>query len=470
MTAMDRTGKGAVEIEEKPSSFDAFFDSLWNFFSSTKLAIVLILVIAVTSLLGALIVQSPQGLAGDDYSRWLTTIRTKYGFLTDIYSSLGLFTVYSVWWFKALLVALIFNTLICTINRLPTLWSSAFSPRVKVADAMFRNAPIRASIKLKPTGGQRSASQPTNRGAIEGAFSVLADNRYKVFLEEEGSATHFYADKNGVFKLGTILTHVSLILLMIGAVLGTMFGFSNDAFILPEGQTYQVPAETGESFLIRADEFQASFDQSGRPSDYWSDLVIFEGEREVMKQRIRVNEPLEYKGVRFHQSFYGPAPTVEVKDAQGRSIFDGQVVLDQSSGPNAVGFARLPGTGIDLLASFPFNGSPSLPIGVQLYRGQSVVTRDSVRPGETKTVGDYQITYRSHGEFTGLRIVKDPGVPVVWLACTLMVVGICVTLYFPRRRIWGRILGQEMAIAGTADRTVNFRPEFDRLVENIRKA
>lgn len=468
MTTMDRTGKGAAaEVEAKPD----LFDSLWGFFSSTKLAIVLILVIAVASFVGALIVQVPEGLAADpvEYGRWLSTVRGKYGILTDAYSALGLFDIYHVFWFQALLVVLIFNTLICTINRLPTLWSSVYSPRVKVADAMFRNAPIRASIKFKQPGGQKGAPRP-GKETTDAAFSVLSDNRYKVFFEQEGGATHFYADKNGVFKLGTIITHVSLVILMIGAVMGTVFGYADSGFIVPEGKTYQVPSQTGENFLVRADKFQAEFDESGRPRDYWSDLVVIDGGQEVMKQRIRVNDPLEYKGVRFHQSFYGPSPVVEVKDSQGRVVFSDIMPLSQSSGPNSVGWTGLGSTDVELVASLPFNGDTSRPLGVQFYKGQAIVGRDSVKPGETKTVGDYQVTYKSFAQFTGLRVVKDPGVPIVWLACTLLVVGICLTLYLPRRRIWGRITGQELSIAGTADKTVNFRPEFDRLVEAIRKA
>ena len=463
MTALDKT----TNIEAGAERQSDPFDSLWRFFSSTKVAIVLILLIAFVSFLGAVIVQAPTGLASDpvQYGQWLSYMRGKYGALTDVYNAIGLFNVYNVFWFKLLLVLLIFNTVICTINRLPTLWNSVSSPRVKVNESMFKASPIRASIKLKQSGGQKGKQQPVGDVASK-VFSTLSGQHYKVFTEQDGGATHFYADRYGIFKLGTVVTHLSLVLLMVGAVMGGMFGFANDGVVIPEGKVYQVGF--GENFSVRLDKFVAEFYQDGQPKDYYSDVTIIDGGKDVLKQRIRVNDPLEYKGVRFHQSFYGPAAVLEVKDKQGRTVFADSMPLDQGNGSSNQGWINLPASNVVLVASLPNSENP--PLTVQFYQGNTALSRDTLRAGDTKTIGDYQVTFKKLSQFTGLRMVKDPGVPLVWLACALLVLGICVTLYFPRRRIWGRITGQELMLAGTADKTVNFRTEFDKLVEAIRGA
>ncbi|MBI2954273.1 MAG: cytochrome c biogenesis protein ResB [Chloroflexi bacterium] len=460
----ESTGEVEVRTEAKSDPIDG----LWRFFSSTKTAIVLILLVAFASFMGSLIPQVPASYAMDpvSYAQWLAAMREKFGAVANIYDALGLFNVYNVFWFKLLLIILIFSTIICTINRLPALWNPVFSPRIKVSDGMFRAAAIRTSIKARQKSSGRGIPQPV-KGIAETVFSTLSSHRYKVFVEQGEGTTHFYADRNGIFKLGTLMTHLSLVILMVGAVMGGMFGFSDDGVVIPEGKTYNVGF--GENFSIRADQFKAEFYPDGQPKDYWSDLVVIEGGKEVAKQRIRVNEPLEYKGVRFHQSFYGPALAVEVKDGQERTVFSDVLPLVQSSGQNAAGWVSLPGTDVALVASLPFGGDATRPATVQLFKGQVPTSRDTLRPGETKSIGNYQINYKGLKSFTGLRMVKDPGVPVVWLACTLLVVGICVTLYFPRRRIWGRVTAQEVVMAGTADRTVNFRPEFDRIVEAIRR-
>lgn len=436
------------------------FDALWRFFSSVKLALGLILVIAFTSLVGSFIPQAPGEVLANalEYHRWLDMVRSRYGSLTDLFSLMGLFNVYSVWWFKILLLGLVFNTIICTVNRLPSVLQPIGTPKIKMGDSLFKNAKIRASFKPKGAPGKDSA-------ALDSLVQVLSKKNYKVFIETEGDTKHLFADRYGIFKLGTIVTHTSIVVLLVGTVMGGMFGFSDDGVVIPEGKTYAVGF--GENFQVRADKFVAEFWEDGRPKDYYSDLTVIENGREVLTQRIRVNEPLEYRGVRFHQAFYGPVATLEVRDSVGTVLFSDDLPLSGSSGPNSVGFTSLPAGDIVLVASLPQGDGPGQ-LGIQLFRGDSQFARGVVRSGQSQDVGGYAVTFKGLKQFTGLRVVKDPGVPIVWLASGMLVIGVCLTLYFPRRRLWARVSPREVALAGTADRMVNFRDEFDRLVDEIR--
>lgn len=434
------------------------FDLLWRFFSSIKLALGLILLIAFTSLLGALIVQAPAGVLNNplEYHRWLDTVRLKYGPLTDIYSTLGLFDVYNVAWFKILLLGLVFNTVICTVNRLPSLLAVLGVPKIKMGDSLFKNAKVRASFK--PRGAREKSG-----AVVESLVRVLSRKNYKVFVEGEGDTTYLFADRFGIFKLGTLVTHTSIVVLLVGTVMGGMFGFVDDGVIIPEGKTYNVGF--GENFQVRADDFVAQYWEDGRPKDYYSDLVVIENGKEVLKQRIRVNEPLEYRGVRFHQSFFGPVATLEVRDSNGQVSYSDDLPLSSSSGFNSVGITSLAGN-VVLVASLPQGGLNQL--AVQLYQGDSQLARGTVGLGQTQNIGGYQVTFKGTKQFTGLRVVKDPGVPIVWLASAMLVIGVCLTLYFPRRRIWARISQREVALAGTADRMVNFQKELEELVGEVR--
>ena len=58
-------------------------------------------------------------------------------------------------------------------------------------------------------------------------------------------------------------------------------------------------------FQIRCDDFEASFYDTGAPKEYRSDLTIIDKGQEVLKQSIRVNDPLSYQGVTFYQASYG---------------------------------------------------------------------------------------------------------------------------------------------------------------------
>ncbi|MCL5961280.1 MAG: cytochrome c biogenesis protein ResB [Chloroflexi bacterium] len=436
------------------------FDALWRFFSSTRLALILILVIAFTSFLGSLAPQAPERAMADavSYARWVDTIRPKYGPLTDLFSAVGLFNVYSVFWFKILLVGLVFNTVICTVNRLPSLLQSIRTPKIKMDEAMFKNAKYRASFKPKSAGGKSSG------GTMESLVQVLSKRHYKVSVEEEGDNKYLFADRYSVFKLGTLVTHTSIVVLLVGTVMGGMFGFVDDGVVIPEGKAYKVGF--GESFSVRADKFAADYYEDGRPKDYYSDLTVIDGGKEVVKQRIRVNEPLEYKGVRFHQSFYGPVAALDVKADGGSVVYSDDLALSNSSETSSVGFTPLPGTDLFLVASLSGGGSNQL--GVQLYRGDSPIARGAISPGQSQNVGGYDVSFKGVKQFTGLRVVKDPGVPIVWLASAMLVLGVCLTLYFPRRRIWARVNSREAVLSGTADRMVNLQEELNRLVEEVR--
>jgi len=71
--------------------------------------------------------------------------------------------------------------------------------------------------------------------------------------------------------------------------------------------------------------------------------------------------------------------------------------------------------------------------------------------------------------FTGLQVAKDPGVNVVWLGCTLMVVGIIMAFFLSHQRVWIRLSPSqdgrvEVVLAGSASRN---RLAFDRKFERI---
>ncbi|MBI4319667.1 MAG: cytochrome c biogenesis protein ResB [Chloroflexi bacterium] len=440
------------------------FDKLWRLFTNVKLAVVLILVIAASSFVGSLLPQVPESIVGNsaEYARWLTTnVRPRYGVFTHVYSSLGLFDVYRVFWFKILLVTLIFNTVICTVNRLPALWRTTFSPGVLASDGFLRNTALRSVLKLKRPGVGAGDN-------AEAVFHTLSRKRYKIFFLEENGVTHFYADKFGVFRLGTLATHFSLVVLMVGTLVGGMFGFVDDSAIVPEGQTYQVGF--GESFSVRCDDFTAEFWDDGRAKDYYSDLTIIDGGREVLRQRIRVNEPLEYKGVRFHQAFYGPVANVEVKDSRNGIAFSDAVALSGGTASTSVGWLNLPSADQTLILSLPRGSGDSRGLGVQLFEGDKPVALETLKANQPKTIGDLQVTLQGISQFTGLRVVKDPGAPIVWLAAALLVIGASLTFYLPRRRLWGRIGPNELTLVGSTDRMSNFRPEFERLVDDVRQA
>jgi cytochrome c biogenesis protein len=441
--------------EPEPTKGD-IFESIWSFFSSVKLALVLIIVLAVASLLGALIVQVPGEYARDPatYSLWLERVmRPKYGSWTDVLNALRLFDVYNATWFRLIMAALAFNVIICTLNRLPALWASVFSPRLRMNDAFYAHAPT--SIRIQ---GQGLTIEPWRR--------VLMRNRYKVQVEKGDGVVYFYGDRNGIAKLGTFATHLSIVVFLAGAVAGSVFGFAIDGVVIPEGQTYEL-RQNGLALDVRNDNFTVEFYPDGRPKDYRSDLVVIENGKEVAKKTIRVNDPLVYKGVRFHQAFYGAFANVRVTDSSGSRLYSGQIGLNPQ-GSIYQGWIALPDGMREIAVELTAGREQGA--NFQIWDAQGAGPVGYVNKGETGTLGDLQITLEDVGQYTGLRIARDPGSILIWIASGLIIVGLAATFYFPRRRLWGRLTESEAIVAGNADRFVNLQQELRLLAEAVKRA
>ena len=94
----------------------------------------------------------------------------------------------------------------------------------------------------------------------------------------------------------------------------------------------------------------------------------------------------------------------------------------------------------------------------------------AVGPGETAASPDldFTVTLRSVGAYSLLIAKQDPGQGIVWLAFGLLLTGLLITFYLPRRRVWARIAPDgELRIVGRADRYVDFEREFGRLLDDL---
>ena len=83
--------------------------------------------------------------------------------------------------------------------------------------------------------------------------------------------------------------------------------------------------------------------------------------------------------------------------------------------------------------------------------------------GQDIAANGYRYEFAGSREFTGLTVRRDPGGIIFWIAVGLGVVGMSATFFAPRRRIWARVSGQRIALAGQAGHGVRFGPELRRI-------
>jgi cytochrome c biogenesis protein len=437
---------------------------LWRFFSSLKLAVILLIAITVVSLLGTLFPQLTPEVVHDHQASasWLAMARDKYGTLARVYETLGLFDVYRSPGFALLIIALILNTLVCTIRRFKATWQAIRArPKVVMPDMFYERVACRASLALAQEAE-----------AADAARWALARRRYRVLVEEQAGATYLYADRNRWARVGTLITHLGVVLIVLGFVWSQGWGWREPAVALGPGELYQVGR--GNDFQVRNDGFEVERYPGGLPKDYRARLTVLQGNSQVISKTVRVNDPLSYQGVGFYLSSYGPAARVRAYDALGNPLSlqviggkasKGEVVLNFAGEGEGLGVG-VPSLDLALHVVFYYEG-PSL--FVQATRSDQAVFADFVYDGETVELGEAKFGF-TLDRYVVVQVVSDPGFKLVIAAAFLVVVGLILSLYFPHRRIWANVTRDEIRLAGlTAADKVGFERELAAIVEGIER-
>jgi cytochrome c biogenesis protein len=296
---------------------------------------------------------------------------------------------------------------------------------------------------------------------------------------EDDGTRHVYGDRHQYTKMATLCTHLGLILFLVAAAVTSRFG-DEQGLVVPEGESLTVqPIGTPGLLLVKNLGFEAPGFETGMPSDFTTDLAVFQDGQEVARKTIRVNDPLSVGGYTFHQNGFGPAPHLVIRDAQGKPLWDAQVPMTDSAGGSPYVTMAVPGKdfGLQLLLGrdgqgrgevliLPYRiigGTPDEPVTqnyapVTLLRGD---TRVSDELGISLELTDF-------GEYTLLIAKRDPGQGIVWIAFASLITGIAITFYLPRRRIWARIAPDgKVGLVWRSDRYVDVEREFGRLLDDL---
>ena len=440
---------------------------LWDFFCSLRLTIFLLIGLALTSIIGTVIQQGPQR----EYLATLSETKIR------LYSALGFFDMYHSWWFILLLYLLTLNLICCSIKRLPRVWKIVAEP-VLVMDAGYEKT--LSNVKEFKMPGSKAELKEKLDSFLKAEFAA------PVITEKDGEY-HLFAQKNPWCRLGVYVVHFSIIIIFIGALLGSFFGYKAYVNIPEGGSVTTVSGRNGKmidlGYAVRCEKFSVSFYDTGAPKEFRSVLTVLENGQPVSGFQnipIVVNDPLTYKGVTFYQSSYGPSDEgalyhLSVRDRKGGA----PVKLTARQGEHLA----LPGGAFLSVMEATQNVKPFLKEfdgpGAQVEftppGGKSqpfVVLSDKYDSVNAQHGGDLVITFDGMDQkfFTGLQVAKDPGVLVVWLGCLLMVVGICMAFFMSHKRIWARIADGVVTLGGSASKNpTGFEMSFDELVQKLKQ-
>jgi cytochrome c biogenesis protein len=447
--------------------------AVWGLLTSVDFAVLQILALSLFAVVGMVLRQLP-GFAfrsPTDYADEMAKLHALYDptlgkGVVDALERLQLFHVFTSAWFSVGLVVLIVSIVACTIDRTPRLWRQSAEIRVVQPDPYYDpKLPDRALM----AGVEADA-----------AAAVLRRHRFAVRRETVDGIAYLYGDRNRWTKMATLLTHAGLVLFLVAAAVTARLGFEQ-GLVVAEGESMTVqPIGTPGLLLVRNLGFEAPGFETGSPTDFTTRLAVYQDGRQVAEKTIRVNDPLEVGGYTFHQNGFGPAPDLAIRDAEGRPLWSGPIPMtDQAAG---FPFAEIavPGRdvalqlllqrasdGAGVLLVVPFHAVGTNPDGSPVIEGLEPL---ALVRGETGTSEgtDFSVELRGFGEFTLLIAKRDPGAPLVWTAFGLLIVGLLITFWMPRRRVWGRLDADgRLALVLRADRYVDSGREFGRVLDDL---
>ena len=448
-----------------------FLRWMWRQLTSMRTALVLLLLLAIASIPGSIFPQRSQNplkvseyyKTNPDLAKWL--------------DRLSLFNVYSSSWFSAIYILLFISLIGCVV---PRTWEHFKSARALPPMTPKNLDRLEEFIEIKSTKSEAEILQI--------AESSLRSRRYRIRTLPDSIG----AEKGFIRETGNLLFHLSLILLLVGVAYGSLGGMRADV-IVSEGETFTNVATSYDSlntgglfgiddippFTITVQKFTAKYDLvTNAPQDYeLRARVVDEPGEEGRDVIVKVNKPLTFGATRVYLQANGYSPIVTVKDKSGAVVLRGAIpFLPQDGNLTSIGAIKVPDMSPQLgfvakflptaertaerggFSTFPealkplldlaaWSGDLGLDSGIpqSVYRinteGMNQIGLAALSPGETWTLpgGVGSITFDGFTPWVNLQVVRDPGKTYSLVGAILILLGLLVSLFGRRHRIWVRV-------------------------------
>ncbi len=480
---------------------------LWRQLTSMRTALILLLLLALAAIPGSVVPQEDVDALA--VSRW----RDQHPTLTPVYDRLGLFSVYDTPWFAAIYLLLVVSLVGCILPR-TLVYLRALRAQPPAAPRNLSRLPAYASYEAgldtaRSARGldQRSVVEPVARDerpsrdhdVLTRAAAELRRRRYRVRVTDEYVA----AERGHLRETGNLLFHLSILVVLVGFAMGSLFGYRGGAIVMVGGGFANTkfnyddyvpgalfdPAGM-EPFSFDIDDFDVEWitggPAAGQARKFVSHLTYQTSPgAEPEEYDLKVNHPLQIGGTEVFLIGHGYAPVITVRDGEGHVAYSGPTVflpVDQSFRSFGVIKAYLarPGqiglTGelypsyafTDERGPFSYFGDALDPaISMSLYTGDlgqddgtptSVYSLDTkqatpvmkspkrpflvnLRVGETADLPDGlgSVTFDGLERWNRLQISRQPGKLVALTGVSLALLGLLLSLFVRPRRVWVRV-------------------------------
>ncbi|NPA51610.1 MAG: cytochrome c biogenesis protein ResB [Aquificae bacterium] len=279
---------------------------------SPKLGVLALIILAILTVLGSTYIKQ-----GETY---FTYVREYGEEAAKIIWILWLDKIFHAWYYQLLMVIVGVSVIFATIDRFPRIFLSAYG---KV------NKKLSEKLLKKKTTLKFEVNKPI-QDVLDRIIQFLADKGFKSIDKiEEKNEIYLFAEKGKISRLGMLVTHIGIIVFLIGAIMGSYFGIRGQVEIA-EGESADIFYKFREGslqagneiaklpFTIKVNRFWLDFYDSekfkGAIKSFNSEIEIWKEGQLVEKKVIKVNHPMIYEGYRIFQASYGK--TGEIKRAK----------------------------------------------------------------------------------------------------------------------------------------------------------
>jgi cytochrome c biogenesis protein len=447
-------------------------DKVWNFFSSVKVGVWLIVITLIASSLGTIFPQEmyiPPLMPAAEY------YEDQYGWLGQVYYELGFHNLYSSWWYLLLIASIGVSLVICSLDRVIPLYRALKKQRVSRHESYLKR--------------QRMFSV-SDQGLSEDAVITIKDRLQKKGYKIREENGDILAEKNRFSRWGPYVNHVGLIIFLIGGMLRFVPGMYVDEILwLREGETKAIPGTEGQYYLKnnqfifevydkeKDDEvFQNAIDKVGTVvKNYQTNATLYQkqgdtvpGEtpelEKVRDQGIQVNKPLKIDGYALYQvdykldelsmmafqlenketgkqfgelqiDLYGPEKEYDLGNGYRVEVMSYFPDFEFNEDGEPATKSRIPNNPAFIFKMF----APDKPKGEVSF----VAIRQNIEPmGDN----DYKMTFSGMDtkNVTALTVRKDNTLWIIGLGGLIFMIGVIQGAYWNHRRLWIRRMDKQI--------------------------
>jgi len=452
----------------------SFMRWCWRQLTSMRIALILLLLLAVAAIPGSLFPQRSQN-----------PVQVRQYFIDNPQAAIWLdrfsmFEVFSSPWFSAIYLLLFISLIGCVLPR-----------------SIEHLKAIGAKPPLTPKYLDRMEFYTEMKKVdLDKVEKYLKKKHFRIRRDENSIS----AEKGYARESGNLLFHLSLVLILIAVGVGSLLGSRGDAIVNVGDRFINTPTsydilgfgkyqseDSLPPFSLTVKDFKAEYDPvTNAAIDYELTVLTANpaGSKE-MTRIIKVNQPLTYGSTKIYLQANGYAPTVVVKDKTGKVIFDGPTTfLPQDGNLSSIGAIKIPDMQpqIGFVASFlptadrdPIRGGfSSYPevldprlllaiwkgdLGLNTGVPQSVYRIDTSKMeriglkalvlNESYDFGEGSVTFTGWTSWVNLQIVNDPGKGFALIGAILAILGLLISLFTRQRRVWIK-QGRKTQVAGLA--------------------